>query len=61
MMKWEGGEGRNFTAMQNPGFITSLNIVLPVSASPGTPKLSELSFMKASVELVKVCGESVKS
>lgn len=34
---------------------------VPVSVSPGTPRLSELSLMKASVELVNVCGDSVRS
>lgn len=33
----------------------------PVSVSPGTPRLSELSLMKASVELVNVCGDNVRS
>lgn len=33
----------------------------PVSLSVGTPKLLELSLIKASAELVKVCGESVRS
>lgn len=33
----------------------------PASLSAGTPKLLELSLIKASVEFVKVCGESVRS
>lgn len=33
----------------------------PVSLSAGTPKLFELSLIKASAELVKVCGDSVRS
>lgn len=34
---------------------------LPLSVSAGTPRLLELSLMKASAEFVNVCGDNVKS
>jgi len=44
-----------------PEKLKRIVVHIPVSVSPGTPKLSELSLINASVELVNVCGDNVKS
>lgn len=50
------------TEWQWRGVFFSLSVEdQPASLSAGTPKLLELSLIKASVEFVKVWGESVRS